>query len=77
MKIPTSVLNGISINGIELMVLIEDITIEDQYGSNRIYSPIGCSGNQCSSWIRYAEDCNQINERSGEQLSGGAEQMWR
>ena len=72
MKIPTSVLNGISINGIELMVLIED-----QYGSNRIYSPIGCSGNQCSSWIRYTEDCNQINERSGEQLSEGAEQMWR
>ena len=27
MKIPTSVLNGISINGIELMVLIEDITV--------------------------------------------------
>ena len=27
MKIPTSVLNGISINGIELMVLIEDITM--------------------------------------------------
>lgn len=27
MKIPTSVLNGISINGIELMALIEDITV--------------------------------------------------
>ena len=27
MKIPTSVLNGISINEIELMVLIEDITV--------------------------------------------------
>ena len=28
MKIPTSVLNGISINGIELMVLIEDKTVD-------------------------------------------------
>ena len=35
-----------------------------QYGSNGIFSPVGYSGNPCSSWIRYAGNCNQFNKRS-------------
>ena len=44
-----------------------------QYRLNGIYSPVGYSGNQCSSWIKYVEDCNQY-ERSELNRSGDKNQ---
>ena len=48
-----------------------------QYGSNRIYNPVGYSGNQCSCWIRYAGDCNEFNERSGLNRCGNQSKHFR